>query len=437
MYARRYFILMALVAGFGGLVGHPAHAQPAKPNRPNIVLILADDLGYECLGCNGGTSYKTPVLDRLAAGGMRFEHCYAQPLCTPTRVQLMTGIYNVRNYVRFGLLDKKQTTFAQLYRQAGYTTGIAGKWQLGKGFDLPGHFGFDAYCLWQLNRRPPRYANPGLEIDGKQLDYTQGEYGPDMVSDYALDFVSRKKDQPFLLYYPMMLTHDPFQPTPDSPDWDPKAKGEAVNRNPRHFGEMVAYMDKLVGKLIDRLDQLGLRKNTLILFIGDNGTSPAITSKMGDRTVRGGKGLMTDAGTRVPLIVNWPGTVPAGTVSRDLVDSTDFLPTMCEATGIPVPEKLAIDGRSFWPQLKGEKGTPREWVYSWYSRDGGPSREFARNHRFKLYRDGEFFDVSADPLEKNPLPADRLSAEASAAHKALQQVLDKYKDARPKKKKKR
>src|SRR5438876_2276642 len=203
------------------LPGITAHAADAP--KPNLILILADDLGYECLGCNGSTSYKTPALDRLAADGMRFRHCYVQPLCTPTRVQLMTGQYNVRNYIQFGLLHPEAITFGNLLKQAGYATGIAGKWQLSHGFDGPGKFGFDEYCLWQLTRRPPRYANPGLEINGKEIDYKKGEYGPDLVSDYVLDFIARKKNQPFFLYYPMMLTHPPFQPTPDSKDWDPKA----------------------------------------------------------------------------------------------------------------------------------------------------------------------------------------------------------------------
>ena len=204
-------------------------------DSPNVVLIMADDFGYECVGCNGGTSYKTPNLDRLAADGVRFENCHVQPLCTPTRVQLMTGIYNVRNYVHFGLLDPKQTTFGNLLQGAGYATAVAGKWQLGHSFDLPGHFGFDEHCLWQLTRRPPRYANPGLEINGKEVDYKTGQYGPDLVNDYAVDFIVRHKDKPFFLYYPMMLTHSPYQPTPDSPDWDPTAMGEKANTSPKHF----------------------------------------------------------------------------------------------------------------------------------------------------------------------------------------------------------
>ena len=150
------FRVLLLVAGLGEI------ACAAAERRPNLVLIMADDFGYECVTANGGESYRTPHLDRLAAGGMRFERCFVQPLCTPTRVQLMTGLYNVRNYLEFGLLDPQAVTFGHLLRAAGYATGIAGKWQLGQAPDLPRRFGFDEAYLWQHTRRPPRYANPGL-----------------------------------------------------------------------------------------------------------------------------------------------------------------------------------------------------------------------------------------------------------------------------------
>jgi arylsulfatase A len=203
-------------------------AASAAERRPNVVLIMADDFGFECVTANGGQSYQTPHLDRLAATGVRFEHCYVQPLCTPTRVQLMTGIYNVRNYLKFGVLDPAAVTFSQLLKSAGYTTGITGKWQLrlDKTKGLPQHFGFDESFLWQQTRRPPRYANPGLELNSEEIDYTKGEYGPKLINDFALDFITRHRERPFLLYYPMILTHDPFQPTPDSPEWDPTTTGE-------------------------------------------------------------------------------------------------------------------------------------------------------------------------------------------------------------------
>lgn len=400
-------------------------------HKPNLVLILADDLGYECLGANGGTSYKTPVLDKLAATGARFEHCYVQPLCTPTRVQLMTGIYNVRNYITFGQMNPKCVTFGNILKQAGYATCMAGKWQLGQQLDLPKQFGFDEYCLWQHTRRPPRYANPGLEVNGVEKDYANGEYGPDLVNDYALDFIKRKKDGPFFLYYPMMLTHSPYQPTPDSKDWDPKANGEKVNHKAEHFADMVAYTDKLIGKLVARLDELGLRDNTLILFLGDNGTGRGTRSMMGDKLVGGGKGTMTHTGMHVPLVANWPGKITSSKVSPDLVDSTDFLPTLCDAAGVPLPAGLKIDGRSFWPQLRSEKGRPRDWYYCWYGPHDAFIGEFAANQRYKLYRDGKFFDLGKDLDEKQPLKVNGLEGEAAAAAKLLQGALDRYKDARP------
>lgn len=401
-------------------------------SHPNVILIMADDLGYETIGANGGTSYRTPVLDKLAAGGVRFDHCYAQSLCTPTRMQLMTGAYNVRNYVTFGHMDAGLRTFGNLFKSAGYVTGIAGKWQLGHDPDLPKKFGFDEHCLWQHTRRPPRYANPGLEINGVERDFSNGEYGPDIVNEYARDFVTRSKDKPFFLYYPMMLTHGPYQPTPDSKTWDPKAKGEGVHQRPEHFGDMVEYMDKLIGKLVSTLDEQNIRDNTLVIFLGDNGTGKGTKSRMGDRVMIGGKGSTTDAGMHVPCIVSWPATIKAGRVCHDLVDSTDFLPTVCDVAGIKLPASPIVDGRSFLPQLRGEAGNPREWVYCWYSPRGEPLREMAFDQRFKLYRTGEFFDLTSDRDESNPLHvADLKLGEAITAAKRLQAALDQFNDARP------
>jgi len=190
----------------------------------------------------------------------------------------------------------------------------------------------------------------------------------------------------------------------------------------------------LVGKLLAKLDALGLRDNTLVLFTGDNGTGRGIVSKMGDRDVPGEKGATTDGGTRVPLIVDWPARAKGCTVCGDLVDFTDFLPTLCEAAGAAVPAELAIDGRTFLPQILGGKGSPREWIYCWYSREGksAQAKVFARNQRYKLYTSGEFYDVPADPFEKKPLADAALDAQATRARQMLQGALDRYKDARPK-----
>ncbi len=407
---------------------------------PNVVLIMADDLGYECIGANGGTSYETPALDGLARTGMRFEHCYAQPLCTPSRVKIMTGIYNVRNYIKFGVMERSQTTFAHLLKNKGYATCVAGKWQLGREPDSPRHFGFDESCLWQqthgrTNKHgfDSRYENPLLDINGKTVNYTNGEFGPDVVSDYLCDFIERHKDKPFFAYYPMILTHCPFVPTPDSADWEPNSKGsKSYKGKTKFFADMVTYMDKMVGKVVAKLDELGLRESTLVIFTGDNGTDKPIVSMMNGEKIAGEKSRMTDGGTRVPLIANQPGVIPSGKVCGDLVDFSDFLPTLCELASAKVPENLNIEGRSFLPQLKGQKGNPRRWIYCWFARNGGPEgQQWARNQRYKLYADGKFYDVKNDRLEKKPLDTGNLLGEAKQTCDMLQKALDRYKNARP------
>jgi len=400
--------------------------------RPNIILIMVDDFGYECVTANGGESYQTPTLDRLAASGVRFEHCHVQPLCTPTRVQLMTGRYNVRNYLNFGTLRRTETTFGSLMKKAGYVTGICGKWQLGHESDSPQHFGFNESCLWQQTRRPPRYANPGLEYNGVEKDFNHGEYGPTLVNDFALDFISRNQRGPFMLYYPMILTHNPFQPTPDSPEWDPTVNDENKKQNPKHFADMTAYMDKMIGRVVSRLEALKIRDNTLLMVIGDNGTNREITSQFRGTSYKGGKGSTTQAGTHVPFIANWPATMKSGRVSRDLISSTDFLPTMCAVAGLEKPAN--VDGVSFLPELLGDSGLRRDWLYTWYSPRQQADltvQECAFDHHYKLYRTGEFYDLAADPFEKQSLNRDKLSNPGAAASAKMQAVLDQFNNARP------
>ncbi|MEX0359720.1 MAG: sulfatase-like hydrolase/transferase, partial [Allomuricauda sp.] len=282
---------------------------------PNIILIMADDLGYETLGVYGINSYKTPNLDRLAAEGMRFDHCYSTPLCTPSRVQLMTGKYNFRNYIGFGLLDPKEKTFGHYMQEAGYKTLVAGKWQLlgnehqqtlagNKVGSLPENAGFDDFCLWQVDQRGSRYKDPLLTIKGEGAKEFKGEFGPDVFVDYINAFMSKNKDNPFFVYYPMVLTHDPFVPTPDNQEFGGFDSQSKIN-DPKYFDEMVGYMDKLVGRIVNATESLGIRENTLILFIGDNGTDRDVTSLINSEPLKGEKGYTTDAGTHVPFIANW------------------------------------------------------------------------------------------------------------------------------------
>lgn len=414
------------------VLGNPIAEGGPGASRPNIVLIMLDDVGAESFGPYGSTQYRTPNIDRLAAQGMTFDHCYSQPLCTPSRVQIMTGKSNVRNYVSFDFLDKSQTTFAHLLRDAGYRTLIAGKWQLmggnytapalvGKG-STPEEAGFDDVACWQAARQTPRYWEPTLEMGGtgEFQSFGADDYGPDVLNRYLRNFIREQTtDQPFLIYYPMMLPHDPFVPTPDSED----RNSEDEQKN---FEDMVAYADKLIGKLVDTIDEQGLGENTLILFTSDNGAHRVIRSVLGDQVIEGRKGRAEVWGTHVPLVARWTGRIEAGQRSDDLIDFSDFLPTLCEAAGADIPED--IDGQSFLWRLTGQEGSPKEAVYIFYQlvmkgRRGNPAI-FARNHRYALYADGRLYDVQMDPSQAQPL--ETLDEEARAARDVLQRVIDSY-----------
>ena len=193
-------IVILLTISFG-LAGYSQKNEVPKEevkNRPNIILLLNDDMGYECLSCNGSISYSTPVLDEMAKKGMRFTNCFSQPLCTPSRVKIMTGKRNYKNYIDFGYLDPTQKTFGNVLQDAGYKTMIAGKWQLNgvntnekdnQDLNRPYQFGFDEYCLWWLTSKSSRYAKPGIIENTKELATTIDDYGPDIVSDYVIDFI--------------------------------------------------------------------------------------------------------------------------------------------------------------------------------------------------------------------------------------------------------
>jgi arylsulfatase A len=433
------FFLPILLGVFTVAFSQTTSKTETGKKKPNIILIMADDMGYECLGSYGSASYHTPNLDKLAANGVRFEHCYSQPLCTPSRVKIMTGKHNFRNYKAFGFLDPQEKTFGNMLQDAGYSTCVAGKWQLNgiSGGKLPGwddtsrpnHFGFDEYCLWQLHNTKEegeRYANPLLVQNGKELPRGEDNYGSEIISNFILDFIDRKKDGPFFVYYPMNLVHDPFVPTPDSRDWDDPSKRYLQDTS--YFKDMVAYTDKIIGRIMDKLEESGVADNTLIIFTGDNGTHVNIFSKMKDgRVIKGDKGNMTDGGTRVPLIAYWKNNSLKGEVNTDLVDFSDFLPTLAEAAGIGIPAAWGIDGQSFLPQVMGTPGKSKEYIYMYYMPLWGKFSNgvFVRNQKYKLYDDGRFFDIEKDVLEKHPHFLADLHGEALDTGKKFQGVLDR------------
>ena len=410
----------------------------------HIVLIMADDVGIEGLSCYGGEDYRTPHLDKLATDGLRFTHAYSQPLCTPTRLQIMTGRYNHRNWLAFGLLPKGERTFGHLMTGFGFKTCLAGKWQLTSYDppDFPGaaqrrgagthpkDAGFHDYSLFHAEKtedKGSRYANPTYLRNGK-LHTADGKYGEDVTVDFIADFMKRNRKDPMFIYYPMALPHWPMVPAPNSKEWqDPSRRLEV---DTKYFKDMVEYMDTTVGNLVAKIDALGLKKDTLILFYSDNGTDRRITSRFSRKTIRGGKNQVTQNGIRVPLIANWPGQITPGTNS-DLIDASDFLPTLAALAGKKLPEDWHTDGVSFAPPLFGKAGTPREWAFFWYDpRPGWDKGKFSRHifaldHHYKLFSDGRFFDIAGSGFQEVPLNLSSLSKEAQAAREKLQAAIQR------------
>tara|TARA_R110002072_G_scaffold13481_2_gene56909 strand:- start:124400 stop:127723 length:3324 start_codon:yes stop_codon:yes gene_type:complete len=345
--------------------------QKAGPDAPNILLLFADDLGYETLGCYGGQDFETPHLDRLAANGMRFTRAYTSPVCTPSRMSLYTGTYASRHGyynvlpVHVGTkqaVDFRQrfATFPQLLRAAGYATSVTGKWQLAALEFHPDHCrdaGFDSWCVWQIWRqgaKTTRYWNPCLNHDGRIRDDIAERFGPDVLADYVIAQMKSAVDagRPFYIHHNMMLPHVPIVDTP----------AERQSGQPATLGRMIHYMDALCGRIIATVDELGIADRTYVIFMGDNGTDVNTTRQTQAGPVSGGKRDLNDAGTHIPLIVRRPDTIAAGTIADDLIDMADWFPTICDLAGITVPADIELDGVSFASRLHGGEPSPRRWV---------------------------------------------------------------------------
>lgn len=406
-------LLIAAILAVGAMAG----VAGAAADKPNIILLLVDDMGTPGVGCYGGI-YKTPKIDALAAGGIRFERCFSAPLCGPSRAQIMSGRYPFRTGVltngNGAAIKPDSVSIAKVLKDAGYATAEAGKWSQLTYMDTAAEaaaWGFDEFLRWD-KREGERYWRPALNRNGTAQPTTPSTYGPDAFHEFVVDFIRRHRDTPFFIYYPTTLIHGPIVRTPDSK----QAKGD-------FYADNIAYLDKLVGKLVSALDELELREKTLIVFTGDNGSTRGHTQING-RAVDGSKGTLLEGGSRVPLIVNWKGTAPAGRVVSDLVQFTDFYATFAELAGAKLPAGVKLDSRSFTSQLRGEKGSPREWVFLQLGNDW-----YARNDNWKLTKSGELFDMSGSPFVQKRVGAEGQGAEAAAARQNLQSVLDELKPA--------
>ncbi len=472
-------------------------AGQANENQLNVVLILIDDLSYygvTAYGANRLHSYDgeftnkefaTPHLDDIAKSGIRFDNAFAYPICENTRIALMSGKRNDRNYLRPKAQHASDITFGDAFKKAGYTTGLYGKWKQTRGtqetpgIDYISEFGWDDYAAFDVIDEGQRFINPKLVINGELNDY-QGRkdldpvtgrrwYGPDIVNRHALDFIENNKNKPFFLYYPMLLAHDPHKPTPDTQPhsiFDEFPENADYNNkrgdDRQYFPDMIEYMDKMIGQVVQKLEDEDLLDNTLIVVMGDNGTKETFGHVLADGSIYPGrKGGNADNGIHVPLLMQLPNTIPNSPKTDDvyrtyegLVNLTDIYPTIADAAGVEMPDAEQVDGISFWQQALGNtQQEHRDHIYTWYIgnntyKDEDIFLRYVFNKDFKRYApdkdfpDGRFFDLRTDPLERvgdkvvekrwkllrySGLDLNSLDKEQQAAYESLGILLDNYK----------
>lgn len=404
--SRSPLLLLAVTLGFLAAADSSARAQ----ERPNLIYIMADDLGIDWIGCYGA-DHQTPNIDRLAEQGVRFDNVWCNPICTPTRLTLLTGKYpfrtgwtdhhDVPRWGGKGFDWERHVCWARVLRGAGYATAIGGKWQVNDFRDHPdalARHGFDEHCIWtgyETGNAPPsdeRYWDPYLITNGARATH-RGEFGPKVINDFLVDFIQRHRDRPFAVYYPLLLPHGPFIPTPDNTN-DPPATKKA------RYAGMVSYVDELVGRIVATVDRLGLAENTFLVFTCDNG-SP-IGGRRDGKPYPNGKGKVSDVGAHVSFVVRAPFLTggKVGEIRDDLIDFSDVYPTLVELAGAEMPSGAKFDGRSIVGLVDGsaKPTAKRAWIYS----QRGIGR-MVRDHRYLLDARGRFFDLRNDPLQKKDL----------------------------------
>jgi arylsulfatase A-like enzyme len=397
-----------------------AGTQPSRP--PNIVIILADDLGYGDLGVYGHPLIKTPRLDALASEGLKLTSFYASaPVCSASRYSLLTGRYAIRAGINGALMPESktglgagETTIADILKSAGYRTGMVGKWHLGNkpGF-FPTEHGFDSYFgllysndmirPWVQTDVPMRLYRGAQELPGEVDNAALTE----RYTEEALAFIRENKGRPFFLYLAHSMPHVPLGVSP-------RFAGRSANGR---YGDVVEMLDWSTGQVLDALREAGVERNTLVIFTSDNGpwmdmpprmlVEPRIvrTDAGSAGPLRGSKGTSWEGGTRVPFIARWPGRIPAGSVSSDLARTLDLLPTVARLVGRPLPSNRVLDGQDMLEFLEGNGPSPAQEFFYYSS---GGRLEGVRDRRWKLHLAfpdkgepvAELFDLLADPSER-------------------------------------
>ena len=409
-----------------------AATSPAP--RPNILFIFSDDHAQHAISAYGSKVNRTPHLDRLGAAGIRFNHAFVtNSICTPSRAVVLTGKYSHANGTPvFNVFDGAQPTVAKMLQAAGYQTAMIGKWgQLSpSGTSTEWGFDYNLYyrgsgIYWNSNvvkgmtRDGAVRGSPDTYVlNGKTMQLGDKQYMPDLLHRHVVDFMEANQKQPFFVYYSLSHVHGEILPTPDSAPGKDGAKSE--DRAVELFRDNVVYMDKLVGQLVAELDRLKLRDNTLIVFMGDNGTAKpqADRATIGGKRLEGEKGSMKEGGGLVPFLMNWRGVAVAGKVNPNVADASDLLPTFAEVAGVPVPADRVLVGKSLGPYVKGETTPLRPWVYNQL----GPNW-YVREASWKLNQAGELYDMKNAPFSETLVSADSKVPEAVAARTRLAAAL--------------
>lgn len=399
-----------------------AAARPPSP--PNVLLVLVDDMGYGDLGCHGNLDVETPAIDGLWAESTRLTRYYSQPVCTPTRASLMTGRYHFRtraiNTLYGSQMDPDEVTMAEMFRAAGYRTGIFGKWHLGDNYPVRAiDQGFDeavthrggGMAHW-FDRPGSSYFDPVLELNGRSKAY-EG-YCDDIFFREATGFVERHRNEPFFCFVSTPLPHDPLMAPPER--WLPFHERGINEENAIIYG-MMKNVDENIRRLLQRLEALGLAENTIVIFTSDNGPAMQLSEHQAryNADLRGEKKQVYEGGIRSPLFIRWPGRVQAGRDIDRIASMNDLLPTLAEACGVSTPRDVQIDGKSLLPLLLNSIG-PERWpdrtlffqCYPGVRKKVQPELYFnsaARTQRWKLVGGEELYDLEADPAEAHDVAA--------------------------------
>jgi len=394
--------------------------------KPNILLILVDDLGYGDLSSYGAGDMKTPHLDGLAASGVRFNNFYSNcPVCSPTRASVLTGRYpdmvGVPGVIRthphsnFGYLSSHAVMLPEMLKRAGYHTAIVGKWHLGlESPNMPNERGFDHFHGFLGDMMDDYYSHRRHDINYMRLNDEEIDpegHATDLFTQWSVDYVKsrEKSEQPFFLYLAYNAPHTPIQPPEE---WVKRVKERepGIDEKRAKLVALIEHMDDGIGKVLNALDESGIRENTLVIFTSDNGGQLNIGASNG--SLNGGKGEMLEGGIKEPMFAAWPGRVEPGSHSDHVALTMDLFPTVCEAAGVDPDHE--IDGRSMIPHMLGETGIEADdRLLFWVRREGGArygGQVFyaARRGDWKLLQNTPFeplklYNLKDDPREENPI----------------------------------